>query len=82
MIERARIIIEVDVDVSHLAEQFAALTDDAQAQFICMAAAKLGSAMNMQAFYVGNHLRTCQCSTPQGREFITEIAKAMEKTDA
>lgn len=78
LVERIQIMVEVEVNVSHLAEQFAALTDDAQAQFLCIAAVKLGSAAGDQAFHIGRHLTGCQCSTEAGREFVREIVNAME----
>ncbi len=77
--ERVKLEVEVDVDVAYLAEQFAALTDDAQAQFLCLAAAKLGpKAADHQAFHIGRHLSGCECSTEAGREFVREIVSAME----
>ena len=77
--ERVKLQVEVDVDVAYLAEQFAALSDDAQAQFFCIAAGKLGTFnAGMQAFYIGKHLRTCECSTDDGRAFIREIVASME----
>jgi hypothetical protein len=76
--ERVKVTVEIDVDVEHLARQFAALTDDAQAQFLCLAAADLAHHAGMQAFYIGRHLQSCECSTEEGREFVREIARAME----
>lgn len=76
-VERVKIEVELVVDVEHLAEQFAALTDDAQAQFLCFAAARLGAAAEDQARFIGRHLRTCECSTEAGRAFVAEIVAAM-----
>lgn len=81
LFERVKIEVEVEVNVNHLAEQFAALTDDAQAQFLCMAAAKIKNPVDRanQAFYVGRHLATCECSTQAGRDFVNDIAAAMKE---
>lgn len=76
-VERVKLEVEVEVDVAYLAEQFAALTDDAQAQFLCIAAEKLGGVA--QAIYIGRHLSGCACSTEAGREFVREIVRAMEE---
>jgi hypothetical protein len=79
LVERVKLEVEVLVDVAFLAEQFAALTDDAQAQFLCIVAAKLGpTAAGNQAFHIGRHLIRCECSTDAGREFVREIVTAMD----
>lgn len=75
--ETVKLEVEVVVDVEWLAKQFAALTDDAQARFFCLVAENLGRASELQAFHVGEHLSTCECSTKAGREFIAEIARAI-----
>ncbi len=77
--ERARIEVEVDIDVQYLAAQFAALTDDAQAQFFCFAAEILGPNAGTQAWFVGRHLMTCHCSTDAGRDFVREIVRTMDQ---
>ncbi len=33
---------------------------------------------NMQAFYIGRHLRDCACSTDDARELIEEIRESMQ----
>ena len=70
--------VEVVVDVAYLAEQFAALTDDAQAQFLCLAAEKIGKAADDQAHYIGSHLRDCYCSSGAGRAFVRNIVGSMD----
>lgn len=79
LVERVKVEVEIPVDVAFLAEQFAALTDDAQAQFLCFAAERLGTAAENQAGYIGNHLRTCECSTESGRKFVRDIVDAMSE---
>lgn len=76
--ETVKLEVEVVVDVEFLAKQFAALSDDAQAQFMCFAARELGCvAAERQAFFMGRHLATCGCSTQGGRDFVNQIAEAM-----
>lgn len=78
MTETVDIVVRVQVDIGHLAEQFAALTDDGQAQFFCEAAKRLGPvALGDQAFAIGRHLRTCSCSTHEGRELVRHIFESM-----
>ena len=75
-----------DVEIQSLAERFAAMDDDAQAQFFCKVAAIMdrwpraqGShGRDGQCWYIGRHLATCECSTEEGREFIRMIHHAME----
>ena len=77
--ERVKITVEVDVDINYLAEQFAALSDDAQAQWFCLVAEKLGTevARDTQALAIGRHLARCGCSTEAGREFVRVIIESM-----
>ncbi len=76
--EMVEIRIRITVDVDHLAEQFAALTDDAQAQFLCVVADRLGRDADVQADSIGRHLATCSCATEGGRRFVRAIVEAME----
>lgn len=80
--KKVKIEVEFDVSVELLAKQFANLDDDAQAQFFCIAAKYLkdysDNALSDQAYYIGKHLKTCECSTPEGRQFISEINSSME----
>ena len=78
LIERVTLSVEIEVDVAHLAKQFAELSDDAQAQFLCLAAKGMGEAVEVQAMYIGRHLRTCDCSTEEGRAFVRELARSLE----
>jgi hypothetical protein len=65
-----------------LAESFCELDDDDQAKFF-VAVAKLMStwpqpaAAFQQAFFIGEHLRTCACSTEEARSFVRGVYNAM-----
>lgn len=65
-----------------IAEAFCELDDDAQAKFFVEVArlAREWGAVNsaMQPHYIGRHLRDCECSTDDAREFILAIAYGMQ----
>lgn len=76
--------------VEFLAEQFCELDDDAQAQFFVHVARIMAtwkgetfgnSAAEVQAFFIGRHLATCECSTEVARELVRGIHRAMESED-
>lgn len=76
--ERVTLEVSVVVDVEWLARQFAALTDDAQAQFFCIVAAQMKPAeAHLQASAIGGHLAECECSTDLGRQFVTDIVDSL-----
>lgn len=73
---------EVDIDLDMIAKCFAHLTDDEQAQFFVkvaqVAERDYPNSPDTQWWYVGRHLRTCECSTEKGRDVIRSIYAAME----
>lgn len=75
--ETVKIEVNLTVDIDLLAEQFAAMSDDGQARFLCLAAIKMGSGRWMQAHEIGRHLVNCECSNEFGREFIKDISEGM-----
>jgi hypothetical protein len=76
----------IDVDLDTLAKAFAGLDDDSQAQFFvkvaAIAAETYRGSQETQWWYVGRHLRTCECSTEEGRDVIRSIHHAMEYNEA
>jgi hypothetical protein len=74
--------VDVPLTLDQLAGLFVELDDDSQAQFFVKVAALMQSwtahERNMQAFYIGRHLRDCTCSTEEGRELVTAIFEAMQ----
>lgn len=67
-----------DSAVRPLAVEFCKMNDDQQAQFFVEAARIMDSwgagKRDSQAWYIGRHLATCQCSTEEGRELVRMIA--------
>lgn len=73
--------VQVVVEVKKLAEIFAHMTDEQQAQFFIEAAAisaTWGWKAEGQWIGVGGHLRNCECSTEGARELIRNIAYELE----
>ena len=73
---------EVEVDIATLAKCFAHMQDEDQAQFF-IEVAKIAETWpyrgDTQWYYVGSHLRNCECSTDAARDMIRSIAEAVEK---
>lgn len=69
---------EKDARASELAELFCAMSDDGQARFFVRVAEIMhtwGHANSeMQLAYIGNHLRTCECSDPIAVRWIDSLA--------
>ena len=65
-----------------LADLFCELDDDQQARFFVRAAAVMDGwgdgKREQQAWFIGEHLRTCTCSSPGARELVRGIADACE----
>jgi hypothetical protein len=76
----------IDLDLDALAKAFSGLDDESQAQFFvkvaAIAAQTYVSPQETQWWYVGRHLRTCECSTEEGRDLIRSIHYAMEFDEA
>ena len=68
--------IDVKPTVAQLAEAFADLSDEVQAQFfieVAAIAAKWGVPACVQWHMVGRHLRDCACSTYEARAMISDL---------
>ena len=72
-----------DAMIRTLAETFSRMNDDQQAKFFNEVAAIMkrwpNFGMGQQAFYIGRHLKRCECSTEDARDFIREVHEAMTK---
>lgn len=70
---------EQDTVVRRIAKEFSQLDDDHQAKFFSAIAAIMqawgeGKA-DQQLYYIARHMKTCQCATPEGREFVQTLAQ-------
>jgi hypothetical protein len=77
-----KVTVDVEVTPQVLAEAFAAMDDEAQAQFFIEVAALArkwkDADPGRQWFAVGRHLRTCTCSTEEARDLVREIATGVD----
>ncbi len=72
-----------DAAIREIAKTFSRMNDDQQARFFNEVAAIMkdwptDGGMASQAYYIGRHLRTCECSTDEARIFIHDIYTAMK----
>jgi hypothetical protein len=73
-----------DEEARLIARRFCRMNDDQQAKFFVEVARVMGEwkapsfGMGWQAQAIGNHLRTCECSTPAAREFIANVHYGMQ----
>lgn len=79
---KVQMMSTVVISVEKLAEIFAHLDDDQQCKFFVEVAriCQQWPDPNGQWYYVGGHLRNCECSTPEAREMIRSIAYYMENS--
>lgn len=65
-----------------IAQAFCDLDDDAMCKFFVEVARRFSEwgpgKGDMQLWYVGGHMRTCECSTEQAREWVRELARCLE----
>lgn len=78
---KLNVTVDVPLTLDQLAGLFVELDDDSQAQFFVKVAAHMSTwtehERNMQAHYIGRHLRDCKCSTEDARELVSAIAESM-----
>ncbi len=71
----------ITLSIEELAGWFCEMTDDDQAQFFIEVGKVLKTwttmARDNQPYYIGKHLAECECGTPEAREFIENIYKAI-----
>lgn len=70
----------IDLDIKTAAQWFADMMDEDQAQFF-IEVGKLSKDwpnLNQQWWYVGRHLRDCDCSTPEAKDIINTLHEAMQ----
>ena len=73
--------IEIEPTVKELAECFAHLNDEDQAQFFVEVDAVMESwgsyKRGMQISFIAGHLATCNCVTQGAKDFIRDIAECV-----
>lgn len=78
---KLNVTVDVPLTLQQLAGLFVELDDDSQAKFFVEVASLMQSwtphERNMQAFYIGRHLRDCACSTEDARKLMMDIVDAM-----
>ena len=83
-VPRVQMTTEIDLDIETGAKWFAALDDDQMCRFL-VAVAKEAEAYPVhpdnQWYYLGGHLRNCQCSTEAAREMVRAWAYWMEHSN-
>jgi hypothetical protein len=79
---KLRVEVDVPMTLENLASLFAELDDDSQARFFVEVDKIMQGwtphERNMQAFYIGRHLRKCECSSEGAKEMLMEIVAAMD----
>lgn len=71
----------ISLDIETAAQWFAGLTDDEQCRFIvavCETAKAWPMSQGEQWYRVGSHIRNCECSSEDAREFIRELHNGLQ----
>jgi hypothetical protein len=75
---------KIDLDIPTAAKWFASLDDDQMCRFLVAVAAEAetypGNPDN-QWYFLGGHLRNCQCSTPAAREMVKSWAHWIDHSE-
>jgi hypothetical protein len=72
----------VEISIELLAQVFCGLSDDEMCRFfveVAKEASKVPTFDN-QWYFLGGHLRNCECSTPEAREMIDSIHHHMHNS--
>lgn len=81
---RVKIDTEIDLDIPTAAKWFAALDDDQMCQFLVAVSAeadKYPSLPDNQWYYLGGHLRNCECSNDGTREMLRKWVYWMDNSE-
>lgn len=71
----------INLDLETAAKWFCGLSDDEQCRFfvaVAREAESFGGGYSSQWFFVGSHLRNCECSTDDAREIVREMHRGLE----
>lgn len=70
-----------DVEVRAVAARFCRMDDDSQARVFVEVARIMNTwrgGTHMQVYSIGRHLATCECSTPEARDLVRDLAAAID----
>lgn len=79
-----KVTTEINLDIETAAKWFAGLDDDEMCRFLVAVAREAQaypSDPDNQWYYLGGHLKYCQCSTEDTREMIRRWAYWMEHSE-
>ena len=79
-----KITTEINLDIETAAKWFAGLDDDQMCKFLVAVAAESKNFpchADNQWYYLGGHLRNCECSTDDASEMIKSWHYWMENSD-
>lgn len=70
------------LDLETAAKWFCALSDDEQCRFfvaVAKEAEPFGGGYSSQWYFVGSHLRNCECSNDEARELVRGMHEGLER---
>jgi hypothetical protein len=79
-----KVTTEIELDIGTAAKWFAALSDDEMCRFLVAVAEEAKSYPSNpdnQWYYLGGHLKNCECSTDDAREMIRKWHYWMEHSE-
>jgi hypothetical protein len=79
-----RVTTEIELDVDTAAKWFASLDDDDMCRFlvaVAAEAAKYPVDPDNQWYYLGGHLRNCECSNEQTRDMLRAWVHHMDHSE-
>ena len=78
---KIKVTSEIELDIATAAKWFAALDDDEMCKFLVAVAEEANAYKgrpDTQWYYLGGHLKSCECSTEDAREMIRSWAYWLE----
>lgn len=81
---KIEVTTEIEIDIATAAKWFAALDDDSMCKFLVAVAEEAKSYPSNpdnQWYFLGGHLKNCECSTNEAREMVRSWNYWMEHSD-
>ncbi len=79
-----KVTTEIELDIDTAAKWFCELDDDQMCKFlveVARLAQNFQGSPDNQWYYLGGHLKNCECSTPEAREMIKRWAHYAEVSE-